>query len=382
MEEANRIWELIAKKSAGEADEKEMLELERLLKDCGIDVHYMMNVMEHYWEEINSAEEASGIIQLSEEQKNKTLDEIAAQLQSDRTLLNHRRWTKRRFLYGAITAAAVIAALVVVGLFLWNPFCHSSDGVDTVATKEGSRTKITLPDGSEVWLNSGSRLIYPKDFDCLSTREVTLYGEAYFKVKHDTDHPFIIHTDYLDIKDLGTVFNVKAYPDEKEAVATLISGSIAVSIKDDPGRTIVLKPHEKVSYFADVHGLALEKDSPKPGDKELKALHPVALHNSSLEVSDIQPVVTPHGDTIVSETAWMNNKLVFQGEKFSRLAERMQRWYNVPVKIDNEQVADYSFTGIFSGETLMQALEELKMIRPFNFELERDTIVIKSYGIK
>lgn len=377
MDGVNRIWELIAKKSAGEADEHEILELEKLLEDCGTDVHYMMNVMEHYWEEINAADEATGIIQLSEEQKNRALDEIAEQLLNDRTLLSHRRWTKKRRLYWSMSLSAVIAALVIVCIFVWNPLCHSSDGMRMIATKEGSRTKITLPDGSEVWLNSGSRLIYPEDFDCLSTREVTLDGEAYFKVKHDTNHPFIIHTDYLDIKDLGTVFNVKAYPDEKEAVATLISGSIAVSIKDDPGRTIVLKPHEKVSYFADVHGLALEKDNSQSVNKELKTIRPVALHNSRLEVSDIQPVVTPHGDTIVSETAWVNNELVFQGEKFSQLAERMQRWYNVTIKVENAQVADYTFTGIFNGETLPQALEELKMIRAFSFELERDTVVIK-----
>jgi ferric-dicitrate binding protein FerR (iron transport regulator) len=377
MDGVNRIWELIAKKSAGEADEHEILELEKLLEDCGTDVHYMMNVMEHYWEEINAADEATGIIQLSEEQKNRALDEIAEQLLNDRTLLSHRRWTKKRRLYWSMSLSAVIAVMVIISIFVWNPLCHSSDGMRMIATKEGSRTKITLPDGSEVWLNSGSRLIYPKDFDCLSTREVTLDGEAYFKVKHDTNHPFIIHTDYLDIKDLGTVFNVKAYPDEKEAVATLISGSIAVSIKDDPGRTIVLKPHEKVSYFADVHGLALEKDNSQSVNKELKTIRPVALHNSRLEVSDIQPVVTPHGDTIVSETAWVNNELVFQGEKFSQLAERMQRWYNVTIKVENAQVADYTFTGIFNGETLPQALEELKMIRAFSFELERDTVVIK-----
>lgn len=377
MDGVNRIWELIAKKSAGEADEHEILELEKLLEDCGTDVHYMMNVMEHYWEEINAADEATGIIQLSEEQKNRALDEIAEQLLNDRTLLSHRRWTKKRRLYWSMSLSAVIAVMVIVSIFVWNPLCHSSDGMRMIATKEGSRTKITLPDGSEVWLNSGSRLIYPKDFDCLSTREVTLDGEAYFKVKHDTNHPFIIHTDYLDIKDLGTVFNVMAYPDEKEAVATLISGSIAVSIKDDPGRTIVLKPHEKVSYFADVHGLALEKDNSQSVNRELKTIRPVALHNSRLEVSDIQPVVTPHGDTIVSETAWVNNELVFQGEKFSQLAERMQRWYNVTIKVENAQVADYTFTGIFNGETLPQALEELKMIRAFSFELERDTVVIK-----
>jgi ferric-dicitrate binding protein FerR (iron transport regulator) len=78
--------------------------------------------------------------------------------------------------------------------------------MNIVMVKDGSRKKVSLPDGSEVWLNGGSRLIYSKGLGHCNAREVTLSGEGYFKVKHYEDCPFIIHTDYLDIKDLGTVF--------------------------------------------------------------------------------------------------------------------------------------------------------------------------------
>lgn len=375
MENDKRIWELLAKKSAGEAGGEELRELHDLLQYYGTDVDYMMNVMEHYWEEISASGEDKETIQRTEAQKDKALYETGQQKLSEGVFPSNKGVKKKKMLYWSMSIAA--AACIFLSWILWRPLSQSKQQMNVVMTKDGSRMKVTLPDSSEVWLNSGSKLIYSKNLNHLCTREVTLSGEAYFKVKHDTNHPFIIHTDYLDIKDLGTVFNVKAYPDEKEAVATLISGSIAVSIKDDPGRTIVLKPHEKVSYFADIHGLSLEKDNPKSANKELKTIRPVALHNSRLEVSDIQPVVTPHGDTIVSETAWVNNELVFQGEKFLQLAERMQRWYNVTIKVENAQVADYTFTGIFDGETLSQALEELNMIRSFSFELRRDTVVIK-----
>lgn len=372
MERDSRFWELLAKRSAGEATGQELKELNSLLQYYGTDVDYMMSVMEHYWEEVSKATEDNELSQQAEERATNDLNKLSGAL-SPEIFADNKKTKRRRIIYWSV--AATVAACLVIAFLVWQPFSHSKAQMDVAATKDGSRLQLTLPDGSEVWLNSGSRLIYPKNMNHLSCREVTLCGEAYFKVKHDEDRPFIIHTDYLDIKDLGTVFNVKAYPDDGMAVATLISGSIAVSIRNDPGRTIILKPHEKVSYFANTHQFSF--DNKNNENREIGKIHPIALRNSRLEVSDIQPVVDAHQDTIVAETAWINNELVFQGEKFSELAERMERWYNVTIHIENEQVADYTFSGIFQGETLSQALEELKMIRAFNFEMEYDTVVIK-----
>ena len=365
MEKRNLIWELIAKKSAGEATEMELRVLNGLLEHHGTDIHYMMSVMDSYWEEMNAAGEKKQGLQspgVLEDHLKK------ASVSGDKV-------KKDLFFYWA--SAAVIALSIAIGWLMWNPFYPSQGKINIVTVRDGSRKRISLPDGSEVWLNGGSKLIYSKGFNHCQSREVTLSGEGYFKIKHDKNCPFIIHTDYLDIRDLGTVFNVKAYPDEKEAIATLISGSIEVSIKDDPGRTIVLKPHEKVSYFADIKNLFLNGSDKKIINKEVGSIRPLSLHKNRLEVSDIQPVVNMRGDTIVAETAWVNNELVFQGEKFSHLAESMQRWYNVSIRIENEQVANYTFTGIFDGETLKQALEELKMIRGFSFEIDKDTVIIK-----
>lgn len=366
MEKDNRLWELIAKKSAGEATAEEIRILDHLMQQYGTDVHYMMNVMDSYWEEMNAAKEGKQAF-LDAEALNNRLKQVSAS--------SHKKTKRDYFFYWA--AAAMITLCIAIGWLMWNPFHSASSEMNIVMVKDGSRKKVSLPDGSEVWLNGGSRLIYSKGLGHCNAREVTLSGEGYFKVKHHEDCPFIIHTDYLDIKDLGTVFNVKAYPDEKEAIATLISGSIEVSIKDDPGRTIILKPHEKVSYFADIKSLSLDKNNKRVINKEVGAIRPLALRKNRLEVSDIQPVVNMRGDTIVAETAWVNNELVFQGERFGHLAESMQRWYNVSIRIENEQVANYTFTGIFDGETLKQALEELKMIRGFSFEIDKDTVIIK-----
>lgn len=365
MEKGNLIWELMAKKSAGEATGEEIRILNDLLEHHGTDIHYMMSVMDSYWEEMKAAREDKQVLQCPGALK----DHLK------RTSVSGEKIKKDHFFYWA--SAAVIALSIAIGWLMWNPFHLSPGEINIVTVRDGSRKRISLPDGSEVWLNGGSRLIYSKGFNHCQSREVTLSGEGYFKIKHNNNCPFIIHTDYLDIKDLGTVFNVKAYPDEKEAIATLISGSIEVSIKDDPGRTIILKPHEKVSYFADIKSLSLDKNNKRVINKEVGAIRPLALRKNRLEVSDIQPVVNMRGDTIVAETAWVNNELVFQGERFGHLAESMQRWYNVSIRIENEQVANYTFTGIFDGETLKQALEELKMIRGFSFEIDKDTVIIK-----
>src|SRR5699024_2281168 len=120
--------------------------------------------------------------------------------------------------------------------------------LNTVTTKAGSKTKIMLPDGTKVWLNADSKLTYPNDFQHIPKREVTLVGEAYFKVKHDAEHPFVIHTKGLTVRDIGTEFNLKAYPDDENSSLSLIEGSVSVSLINDKDKDLILKPGEKVVY--------------------------------------------------------------------------------------------------------------------------------------
>ena len=114
-----------------------------------------------------------------------------------------------------------------------------------ISTRYGSRTKLLLPDSTQVWLNSGSKLSYNKTYGN-GTREVTLSGEAYFDVVKNPAHPFIIHTVNIDIKVLGTAFNVKSFPGEKNTETSLIRGSIEVTFKNRPSEKIILKPNEKL----------------------------------------------------------------------------------------------------------------------------------------
>jgi ferric-dicitrate binding protein FerR (iron transport regulator) len=374
MERKNKIWALMGKKTAGEINENELLELNKLLNEEGQGIHYMTNVMEHYWESVNAAPENAGLLERSEQNKRKVIEGLVT-----------RDYLQRIPLIGAIRrrklwlSAAAVVILIITGGILYRTFNVPGTEMNIVATKNGSKTKITLPDGTQVWLNADSKLTYPNDFQHISTRQVTLSGEAFFEVIHDGNHPFVIHTRYLNIEDLGTSFNVRAYPNDGETEATLINGSITVSLRNDPGKNLLLKPGEKVLYYASDRKMSLLKDEDPDKIQENKNIHSLKCA-PKLEVTHIKPLVVSAGDTVVAETAWMKNQLVFSSQKFSQLAHRLSRWYNVQVVIRDKRVENYTFTGIFEGETIEQALKELQMIRPFSFDIIKDKVIINDPG--
>jgi ferric-dicitrate binding protein FerR (iron transport regulator) len=239
--------------------------------------------------------------------------------------------------------------------------------VNQVTTTAGSRTSIVLPDGTKVWLNSCSSLRYEGEL-LNGRREVTLTGEAFFEVKHDEQHPFIIHTRNFDVMDLGTVFNVRAYPEDAMAEAALISGSIEVSMKNGSEDKIVLRPHEKITVYNDheysrdtiAMGLHVSRRANIPVSKE----------------SQVTPIVTDPEYKMAVDTAWMANKLIFTNEAFADLALQMERRYGVKVYFENEKASRYKFTGRFEDESIDQALEELQAIASFRYKKMKNQIFI------
>lgn len=115
----------------------------------------------------------------------------------------------------------------------------------------GTREKVKLPDGTEVWLNAGSTLIYPSSFTS-KERDVHLIGEAFFDVQKDSIRPFIVNTHYLKMQVLGTTFNVSAYPDESQVETTLETGSLKVNVLDD-STSYYLSPDNQLVYTPSTH---------------------------------------------------------------------------------------------------------------------------------
>jgi hypothetical protein len=217
-----------------------------------------------------------------------------------------------------------------------------------------------LPDGSSVWLNASSNLTYDKDFG-KELREVNLTGEAFFDVVKDPSHPFIIHTKVIDVKVLGTEFNVKAYPNDAFTETSLIRGSVEITVKNRPNEKHYLRPNEKMSVANNILG----EEVHRPNKAE-----PFIL---------TQPLTYYQTDSSVIETSWISNRLIFQqNETFREIALKMERWYDVHINFANTEAADeYRPFVSFQNETITQALDELKEGYKFNYKIDGNNIIIQ-----
>jgi ferric-dicitrate binding protein FerR (iron transport regulator) len=237
-----------------------------------------------------------------------------------------------------------------------------------VSTKSGSRTQIQLPDGSVVRLNSSSSLTYDKNFG-KNVREVNLTGEAFFDVTKDSSHPFIIHTNVIDIKVLGTAFNVRSYPNDANTETSLIRGKVEVTVKNRANEKIYLEPNEKLVVLNDNSTIKTLANQHEQGNKKTD-LSPKPIY--SVQHLTYYPV-----DSTIIETSWIDNRLIFQeNETFKEVALRMERWYGVQINFASEKVAGYRPFASFKNETITQALDELKLGFKFNYKIEGNIITI------
>jgi transmembrane sensor len=233
-------------------------------------------------------------------------------------------------------------------------------------TKTASRvkSKITLSDGSVVTLNSETTLKYPQVF-AGHNREVYLSGEAFFDVTKDPEHPFIVHAGKMNIKVLGTAFNIKSYINDPSSETTLIRGAIEVTMSDRPSDRIILKPSEKL-ILSNIAAIKQHRN-------KRSMLHSPA-NNSSYALTSLTYLRS--NDSTVVETSWVNNKLVFKDEDFVSLANKMERWYGVKIKFKNSISKDFRFTGLFEKENVIQAMTALQMIEHFTFDYKNETVYI------
>ena len=224
-----------------------------------------------------------------------------------------------------------------------------------------------MQDGTTVWLNAGSKLYYENDF-AGTTREVRLIGEAFFDVIKRPEQPFIVHASGIDIKVLGTAFNVKSYPEDKNVETTLYRGLVNVLRHNAPaGTTIRLKPNEK---------LILPKQAaiiiPDLSEKlTTSAKEPPA----SFTITHID---STKKENERFETAWLYSRLEFRGDNFEELALKMERWYNVTIVFTDDEVKKLNFNGSFEKETVEQAFKGLKAAVPFNYKINDHEISVGS----
>ena len=197
---------------------------------------------------------------------------------------------------------------------------------------------ITLPDGTNVWLNARTTLQYPVTFS-QKQRTVFLKGEAYFDVTKKKKTPFIVRTDKYDIEVLGTQFDVDAYPDQTAFETTLMKGSVKVTSQHFPEQTITLKPHHK-AYVKDGQ-LAVTK------------------------VNDFTPY------------RWKEGLICFKDEPFQTIMEDFEKYYGIRIIINNKKVLKYSYNGKFrQADGIDYALRVLQRDIHFKYERANDEEII------
>jgi ferric-dicitrate binding protein FerR (iron transport regulator) len=267
---------------------------------------------------------------------------------------------------------AVAASVALVVLLAYNVFQGNGSSAKApaplasgnfVSTKNGSKSKLQLPDGTQVWLNSGSNISYDNDFGG-GTRQVRLTGEAFFDVVKDNARPFIIHTATVDIKVLGTAFNVRSYPEEKVTETSLIKGAVEVTLKANADKKIFLKPNEKLIVSND--STLVKSDSIQAADVRKK---PAAM--------TLTQVHHLNKDTVASEVLWTKNKLVFDGETLSEVALKLERWYGVKVIIQGDELKNIEYTGVFDDDNLTEVLYALQLSGNFKYVVRRNEVVIR-----
>lgn len=259
------------------------------------------------------------------------------------------------------------------GLFWLTQSVFNKKAADSPAVKKattrvevpyGSKSKIVLPDGSVVNLNSGSSLTYCLSADSVN-RSVFLAGEGFFNVAKDARRPFYVNTQGMKLKVLGTTFNVKAYPDENTEEATLVSGKVEIyasSDKIESGKPVVLKPNQSAVF-----------------DKSGNNLH--SFSQTDLATTEILPVElraikTQPTQKVDQTISWKENRLIFDNESFNDLVVKIERWYDVKIVVNDPELSTVRFTGRFDKETIQQVLNALVTIAPFNYTIKQNLITI------
>jgi ferric-dicitrate binding protein FerR (iron transport regulator) len=249
-------------------------------------------------------------------------------------------------------------------VFKWGSFSgKAKDSVvksNEVATKKGSKSKISLPDGTQVWLNADTRLTYSNDF-MGEQREVFLTGEAFFDVAHNEKRPFIIHANRIDIKVLGTAFNVRNYPQDEFVETSLIRGKIEVNFQDRPDEKITLHPNEKLTI--NNRGIA----------PALKKNHPSVEAAARVTIKTLTPLIK---DSSVAEIAWMNDELVFTNDTMEQIALELERRYNIAIAFEDEAVKQYRYSAVFGPERIDKILDVISLSKKFNYTIDGRKVTI------
>jgi ferric-dicitrate binding protein FerR (iron transport regulator) len=241
---------------------------------------------------------------------------------------------------------AVASVLLILGFSSLFYFVKVDTGlqhsVQTYASLTG-KSKVVLPDGSEVWLHSNSTLSY-NDFNKNNTREVSMTGEAYFDVKKDAGKPFIVSVNDVKVKVHGTSFNVNAYDKSGQVLVSLFEGNVSMDVA---GKQVFLSPGEEGSYDGNIRLLSV-----KQGDVDFAK-------------------------------SWSNDHLRFENKNLRQVCRYLSKWYTVDIDIDPAIANNQSYTFTLRDESLEEVVRILSRINEIDYQFdENNKLLLKPKILK
>lgn len=363
----DRIWTLASRKFSDEATASELNELAELMKTQE-NADLYLQALEEFWKiptekdeefleatyhlHLNRLKEKG--FDLERDKEKEATQPLYFDYNEDAPV--KRRWNKALLMVGGLSLLVIVFFALYTSEKKTALSAADRTVQSEVSTKSGSRTKIQLPDGSSVWLNGSSKLVYDNIHFGEKLREVTLTGEGYFDIVKNKDKPFIIHANKINVKVLGTAFNIKAYPGEKNTETSLIRGSIEVTMKDRQEK-IMMKPNDKLIISnEEVSGASTNKGKTTGDRGVIEKPESFILMGHLTHAKD---------ESTILETAWVENKLLFDNETFEEVALKMERWYGVSIRFSDAKLAKLHLTGTFEKESITEALHALQLSTPF-----------------
>lgn len=247
----------------------------------------------------------------------------------------------RHFYFSTIlksVAAIACIALLSFNLYLLLEREFSTVSLNTIEVSKGQSVFVQLADGTKVWLNAQSQFRYPSQFN-QKQRSVYLNGEAYLEVAHDSEKPFIVHTHPMDVKVLGTKFNIRVYPEEANVV-TLVEGKVTIGIPEKK-KDVVLYPQEQLIYSE---------------NKEL-------LLNENVETT--------------LSNAWISGELVFIDKPLHEICRDLERRFDVEIILSDPVLANEIFTCRFEKAiSINQIFELLKDTKQLKYKQSNKKIIV------
>lgn len=206
-----------------------------------------------------------------------------------------------------------------------------------IIVPKGKRSQIVLADNSKIWINSGSKVIYPRAFEG-KYREIYVEGEVYLNVTHDTSKPFIVNTSGFEVRVLGTSFNISAYKNQEKAAVVLVEGS--VNVKDQQNHHIKMVPNEKVELNQE--GIS--------GKEKVNARDYIS---------------------------WIDGIWTLQGESLKQVLLRLQDYYGPNIRYDAAIENEQMFGKLFLNDDLNQVMKSILSILPAEYTMKNNVIYIE-----